>query len=98
MLCAEVRRDVSLEPFRDLINANKTALLDAISAAGVLDEQPTISALIWVHVYQGPVEGSVPPPDWDGALPEECGWPKICCVLGPCPRCVAGRPCRLDGP
>lgn len=46
---------------------------------------------------QGVVQASSPPAGWDGALPEACGWPKTCCLLGPCPRSAVGRPCRLDG-
>jgi hypothetical protein len=42
------------------------------------------------------VEATIPPPDWAGTLPEACGWRKACSVLGPCPRSLAGDPCRLD--
>ncbi len=44
------------------------------------------------------VEVTFPPATWDGTLPEECDWPKTCGVLGPCPRSLAGGPCRLDAP
>jgi hypothetical protein len=30
------------------------------------------------------VEASVPPSDWDGVVPLDCGKPAICKVLGPC--------------
>jgi hypothetical protein len=46
--------------------------------------------------YSRLVEATVAPPDWDGRLPEACGWPQACSVLGPCPRSLAGDPCRLD--
>jgi hypothetical protein len=52
-------------------------------------------ALSWAHVDQGPVEATIPPPAWAGALPETCGWPTICGELGPCPRSLIGDPCRL---
>jgi hypothetical protein len=56
------------------------------------------STLPRAHVYQGPVEATAPPPDWDRTLPETCGWSHLCQVLGPCPRSLAGGPCRRDVP
>jgi hypothetical protein len=48
----------------------------------------------WAGVHVGPVEATIPAPDWDGTLPEECGWPNTCGVLGPCPRSLAGGRCQ----
>src|SRR5215212_3253283 len=48
------------------------------------------------RAYRLPIEATAPPLDWDGMLPEPCGWPAICAVLGPCARSQDGRPCRLD--
>jgi hypothetical protein len=36
-------------------------------------------------VDRGPVEASVPPPEWDGVVPTGCGVPVVCSRLGPCP-------------
>jgi hypothetical protein len=55
-------------------------------------------ALATRHGSWEPVETTIPPPGWDRTLTDECGWPQLCCVLGPCPRSVAGGSCRLDGP
>jgi hypothetical protein len=56
---------------------------------------PTLSG---ARADRRPIEATVPPSHRDGALPGECGWPKTCGVLGPCPRSLASRPCRLDVP
>jgi hypothetical protein len=53
-------------------------------------------ALRWVRVYAEPVEPTRPPADWDGSLPDCCGWPELCRALGPCPRSGAGGACCLD--
>jgi hypothetical protein len=50
-------------------------------------------ALPWAHIYQGPVEATVPPPGWDGTLCAECQWPTLCCVLGPRGATLPGGPC-----
>src|SRR4051812_6254894 len=50
-------------------------------------------ALVWRTVYQGPVESTLPPPNWDGTLCPGCRWPTLCRVLGPrCPS-LPGGPC-----
>ena len=58
----------------------KSPASDAGTAALGLDP-----SLHWVHVYTGPVEVSVPPDSWDGAVPPDCGVPAACRSLGPCP-------------
>jgi hypothetical protein len=40
--------------------------------------------LRWVHVYQGPVEATVPPENWEGRAPIDCHFPQVCGPLGPC--------------
>ena len=51
------------------------------SAPAIPGVDPTLK---WAHVYQGPVAASVPPADWDGVVPEDCGQPALCEKLGPC--------------
>jgi hypothetical protein len=84
-----------LGPTRDVFPTESKAkggLTAADAAALGLDP-----ALQWVNVYTGPVEATRPHADWDGTLPEGCGWPALCSVLGPCPRRQVGGPCRTTG-
>jgi hypothetical protein len=53
--------------------------------------------LRWIRVNRDDVEACVPPANWDGTLPEACGWRSLCRVLGPCSRRRAGGGCRIDG-
>jgi hypothetical protein len=55
------------------------------------------SNLVWMRVSQTEVEASAPPAGWAGTLPAICGWRSLCQSLGPCPRHLAGGPCRVDG-
>jgi hypothetical protein len=57
-----------------------------------------VSAPLEPATPQNLQEAPSPPAGWDGILPEACGWPKTCGVLGPCPRSLAGGPCRRDVP
>src|SRR5215218_7349778 len=81
----QTRPGVSIAPYRERIQEAKPALL------ALLREQEAIAALgldpslHWVHVSTGPVEASVPPDSWDGAVPPACGVPAACRSLGPCP-------------
>jgi len=54
--------------------------------------------LRWAHVYQGPVATSVPPADWDGVVPEDCGQPALCETLGPCANRGKTGTCPLTDP
>ena len=76
----ETRPGVSIVPYRERILAHKPALLSILRR----DIPPAASTLTWHHVYQGPVEATVPPASWDGHVPEGCGAPPSCRVLGPC--------------
>ena len=83
---------VRLAPYVDLIRRHKLKLLAVLSTDHL--EPPT---LLWMHVSRDEVEASKPPADWDGSLPDSCGWRSLCQVLGPCPRYLTGGPCRRDG-
>jgi hypothetical protein len=88
-LIAEIRPGASLAPFRERILAHKPMILSILA-----DEvQVAAPELEWRHVYQGPVESTVPPPDWDGALCQECRWAKLCHVLGPRGQDLPGWSC-----
>jgi hypothetical protein len=79
---------VSIVPFHDRILANKPALLSILGGT-----ESTASALLWRHVYQGPVEATAPPPCWDGTVCPGCQWPALCGVLGPRGASLPGGPC-----
>jgi hypothetical protein len=83
---------VSLAPYLEQIRKLKPKLLGVL-----LPDQPDPPALIWMHVSQEEVDASKPPADWDGYLPDSCGWRSFCQVLGPCPRHLAGGTCQFDG-
>jgi hypothetical protein len=53
--------------------------------------------LVWVHVSRDEVEATVPPADWNGALPGGCRWKHLCQTLGPCPRHKAHDACHHKG-
>lgn len=42
------------------------------------------TTLRWMHVDQRPVAATIPPSDWNGTVPDNCGVPRICATLGPC--------------
>jgi hypothetical protein len=76
---------VRLAPHRERIVANKPALLAVLrerEEVATLGLDPTLR---WAQVSKEPVEASVPPDGWDGAVPADCGKPVICAKLGACP-------------
>jgi hypothetical protein len=86
------RPGLSLAPYTEQIRRYKPEIL-AVLAAG----HPESTSLYWMHVAREDVEASKPPTDWDGSLPDGCGWSSLCGTLGPCRRYLAGGPCRFDG-
>jgi hypothetical protein len=61
------------------------------TGAGVT--QTVAPKLEWRHVYQGPGEATVPPPDSDGTRCPGCRWPALCSVFGPRGANLPGGPC-----
>lgn len=92
-LVAEIHPGASLAPYRERILAQKPALLAALGANVMTD-----AALEWRHVFQGPVDATVPPPGWDGTICRGCRWPEFCRVLGPRDASLPGGPCHVYRP
>jgi hypothetical protein len=88
-LLYETRPGVTIAPYRERILVNKPALLSVLGG----EAEPAASTLIWQHVYQGPVEATVPPSDWDGTVCPGCRWPEFCRVLGPRDASLPRGPC-----
>ena len=61
-------------------------------------EKEPVVTLVWHGVDRGPVAASALPPEWDGTLPANCGWPTLCHVLGPCPGMRTSDGCAFAGP
>ena len=76
---------VNPAPYREQIAANKPALLALMRGREELSALGLDPALPWVHVSTEPVAASIPPTAWDGTVPDGCGVPHACRVLGPCP-------------
>jgi hypothetical protein len=76
---------VRLAPHGERIVANKPALLAALREREKVAAFGLDPTLRWAYVSKEPVEASVPPSGWDGAVPADCGKPAICAKLGACP-------------
>jgi hypothetical protein len=87
----QTRRGVSSDAYIDLIRLNKASLLATLAEERHDIPWITPDDLNWVPVFQGEVDETLPPEDWDRILPADCAWPHLCTVLGPCPHASEGR-------
>jgi hypothetical protein len=78
--------------------SEKTLEQGHVAIAAEHGEKAPVVALVWHQVDRSLVAASAPPPEWNGTLPANCGWPTLCHVLGPCPVMQTRDGCPFAGP